>query len=308
MLTADNPFFAQVSLLVELLPRVAREHCFALKGGTAINLFVRDLPRLSVDIDLAYLPIGARASSLAEIAAALERIAADLESDAVQGLSVQRGRAEGQLSKLLVQRGRASVKVEVSPVLRGCVNEPHLRSPVPTVAQQFGYLEMPVMSFQDLYAGKLCAALDRQHPRDLFDVKLLLEHEGIDEELRRAFVVYLASHSRPIAELLAPKRKPIAEVFASQFAGMARVPVTPEDLEETRERLILTVGEGLSAAERRFLFSLKLGEPQWDLLTIPHIAELPAIQWKLLNVQKLKAESPARHARHVERRRAVLKI
>jgi hypothetical protein len=57
VLSADNPFYRQVVLLIELLPLVARERCFALKGGTAINLFVRDLPRLSVDIDLTYLPI-----------------------------------------------------------------------------------------------------------------------------------------------------------------------------------------------------------------------------------------------------------
>jgi hypothetical protein len=54
---ASEVFEAQVALLVRVLPHVATETCFALKGGTAINLFVRDLPRLSVDIDLVYLPI-----------------------------------------------------------------------------------------------------------------------------------------------------------------------------------------------------------------------------------------------------------
>ncbi len=51
---ANNPFTEQVRLLVALLPRVAKQECFALKGGTAINMFLRDMPRLSVDIDLAY--------------------------------------------------------------------------------------------------------------------------------------------------------------------------------------------------------------------------------------------------------------
>ena len=60
----------QVQLLVRTLPLVAQEECFALKGGTAINLFYRNLPRLSVDIDLAYLPLADRAQSLAEIDAA----------------------------------------------------------------------------------------------------------------------------------------------------------------------------------------------------------------------------------------------
>ena len=47
----------QVQLLIRVLPSIAEEACFALKGGTAINLFVRDMPRLSVDIDLTYLPV-----------------------------------------------------------------------------------------------------------------------------------------------------------------------------------------------------------------------------------------------------------
>jgi predicted nucleotidyltransferase component of viral defense system len=64
----------QVELLVQTLPQVAEETCFALKGGTAINLFVRDMPRLSVDIDLTYLPISDRNHSLADIDAALKRI------------------------------------------------------------------------------------------------------------------------------------------------------------------------------------------------------------------------------------------
>ena len=62
MITPDNPYFAQIRLLVAVLPIVARERCFALKGGTAINLFVRDLPRLSVDIDLAGLESDAQAA------------------------------------------------------------------------------------------------------------------------------------------------------------------------------------------------------------------------------------------------------
>ena len=68
----------QVQLLMQILPRVAGEECFALKGGTAINLIMRDLPRLSVDIDLTYLPMlpmHARAEALPGISGAMKRIA-----------------------------------------------------------------------------------------------------------------------------------------------------------------------------------------------------------------------------------------
>lgn len=65
----------QLQLLIRTLPLVADEDCFALEGGTAINLFYRDLPRLAVDIDLAYLPVAQRQRSLREIETALKRIA-----------------------------------------------------------------------------------------------------------------------------------------------------------------------------------------------------------------------------------------
>jgi predicted nucleotidyltransferase component of viral defense system len=53
----DSPYYKQVELMLKIIPLVAAERCFALKGGTAINLFVRDMPRFSVDIDLTYLAI-----------------------------------------------------------------------------------------------------------------------------------------------------------------------------------------------------------------------------------------------------------
>ena len=76
----DERYRRQVTLLVRTLPFVAEETCFALKGGTAINLFVRDLPRLSVDIDLTCLPVASREESLADIDAGLLRIAGRIEA------------------------------------------------------------------------------------------------------------------------------------------------------------------------------------------------------------------------------------
>src|ERR1700749_4235832 len=92
----------QVTLLLRLLPFVANEKCFALKGGTAINLFVRDLPRLSVDIDLTYLPVHGRADSLAAITAALQRIAAAIRNGIV-GVHVAEGETEAGITKLIVR-------------------------------------------------------------------------------------------------------------------------------------------------------------------------------------------------------------
>jgi predicted nucleotidyltransferase component of viral defense system len=289
VLSDDNPYRPQVTLLLDVLPQVGSETCFALKGGTAINLFVRDLPRLSVDIDLAYLPLQDRDTSLVEIGAALERIASSIEERG-QGMRVERTTAEHRVTKLVVWRGAARVKIEVSPVLRGAVREPAVMSVSPGVEAQFGYVEAPVLHLHDLYAGKLVAALDRQHPRDLFDVQLLLNNEGLDDELLEVFVVYLISSDRPIAEVLAPNLRPLAATFEEQFLGMSLIPVTLKELEATRDVMITLIQERLTDRQRQFLISFKRGEPDWSLLNLEGVSELPAVQWKLLNVRRMRPE------------------
>jgi len=76
----DSVYSKQAELLLRILPIIDRESAFALKGGTAINFFVRDLPRISIDIDLAYLPVGERDVALEAISSALVRISQDIES------------------------------------------------------------------------------------------------------------------------------------------------------------------------------------------------------------------------------------
>lgn len=105
---------------------------------------------------------------------------------------------------MIARADDVQIKIEVTPVLRGAVYDPAILRVVPLVENEFGYAEMQVVSAADLYAGKIVAALDRQHPRDLFDVRDLLAHEGISAELRRAFLVYVISHNRTMAEILAP--------------------------------------------------------------------------------------------------------
>ncbi len=302
MLAEDNPYRPQVVLLLDVLPFVAAEPCFALKGGTAINLFVRDLPRLSVDIDLTYLPVQDRASSLAEVGTALERIASAIERQ-LKGIRVERLTAEGQVVKLVAWRGRVRVKIEVSPVLRGCVREPSARGVSQAVEAQFGYIEASVVHVDDLYAGKLCAALDRQHPRDLFDVRLLLQQEGLTDALLEVFVVYLLSGDRSLADMVSPSLQPIAATFEDQFHGMTLVPVTVQELEETRTTMISLIQSRLTERQRHFLLSFKRGEPNWELLTVAGVADLPAVQWKLMNVRRMSA---AKREQAVERLRRVL--
>jgi predicted nucleotidyltransferase component of viral defense system len=283
-------YLAQVQLLVAVLPFVADETCFAIKGGTAINLFVREMPRLSVDIDLTYLPVEDRETTLRNVEAALRRIGARIElafPDADIRFSPNR-----PMTRFDVTR-RGTIKVEVSSVTRGCLFAPERRAVTATVEREFGYAEVPVVSFPDLYAGKICAALDRQHPRDWYDVKLLLDQEGIDRRLMQALLVYIASSGQPMNELLSPRWSDLRPVYEQHFVGMTRDPVPLEDLQETRERLLDEIARNWQPNDSDFLRSIKNRVPNWDLLGLDVARTLPALQWKLLNLSKMSATKHA---------------
>lgn len=285
----------QVALLIAAMPFVAAETDFALKGGTAINLFVRDMPRLSVDIDLTYLPLAGRPESLAAIDAAMRRMALAIRTKLSGARVTEVMNAREQIvTKLTVQRGDAQIKIEVTPVLRGCVFAPEIWTVSPAVEDAFGFAETQVVSFADLYAGKIMAALDRQHPRDLFDIRDLLANEGIGDDLRRAFLVYLIGHDRPISEVLAPRRKDLTQEFAQGFEGMTAEPVALEVLAAAREDLIAIVTGSVPEAHKQFLLGFKRGTPDWELIGLPTAADLPAVKWKQLNLDRLTESARTR--------------
>ena len=195
----------------------------------------------------------------------------------------------------MVSDGQAQIKIETSPVTRGAVYPPRLMVPSETVTEQFGFVEINVLAFQDLYGGKLHAALDRQHPRDLFDVKLLYENEGLTDDLFRVFMVYVASSGRPMHEVLAPSTPPREDVFTGEFLGMTRQSVTGDALVGTRRRLHADIRSRLKGNIANFLLSLHDAEPDFGLIGLPGAAGLPAIRWKLVNLEKLKRANPEKH-------------
>jgi predicted nucleotidyltransferase component of viral defense system len=290
-----SPYFKQVQLMLRVMPHVMAEDCFALKGGTAINLYVRDMPRLSVDIDLTYLPLEPRDTAVTHISEALQRIAAAIRK-AVPGATVHESRLRGTdyVAKLSVRTAEATTKIEPNLVLRGTVFSPIERELCEQAEALFEVSATAnTLAVADLYGGKLCAALDRQHPRDIFDVKILMENEGLTDEIRTAFILYLASHDRPMSELLAPKLKDFRQVFEHEFAGMAAEDVDYEELVAIRDRLIETIRNTMTANEKKFLLSIKQGDPDWALIPVAGIDQLPAIQWKLINIRNMKPEKRA---------------
>ncbi len=286
-LNQDNPYYHQVALLIAILPLVEEEDCFALKGGTAINLFFYDMPRLSVDIDLTYLPIEDRKTSLDAISNALNRIAVWV-TKVLKGTSVEVLKdAQENVLKLMITRQGVRVKVEVSPVLRGSFLAASSIDISASVEEQFSYTSMHVLNRNEVYAGKLCAALDRQHPRDLFDVKMLFDAEGLTTELINVFMVYLISGNRPIAEMLAPRMSSLTSAYNEQFVGMEFRETTLEELEETRLRLVKEINNKLTDKQKQFLVSFKSLQPDWSLLDTGDVSHFPAIHWKLLNLERM---------------------
>jgi len=291
----DPKYKAQVDLLLQTIPYVAKEEIFALKGGTAINLFVRNMPRLSIDIDLTYLPINDRETALKNISDGLARIKFDLEQS-IPRISVTAASREGQDVKINCQLPGAQIKIEVNTTTRGSIHPTRLMRVHDSVESSFGrFAAIHVVSMAELYGGKICAALDRQHPRDLFDVRLLLDNEGFIYDIKDGFLVALISHMRPISEVINPIFIDQRHAFETQFTGMANIPFSYDDYERTRLQLVVQVKSKLTNSDRQFLLSFKEANPDWEKLSVKNARELPAVHWKLQNIERLKHDNPRKH-------------
>lgn len=304
-----NPAYLDTArLLTQVAPIVLSTDAFALKGGTAINLFIRDMPRLSVDLDLAFTDHTlSRDDALELIGETLGASAKQLQK--LGFITKTLAVANTTDTKLLARRQNIEIKIEVNFVLRGLVG-PVSRRPLTEQARNKlqAEIDIPVASTEDVYGGKLVAALDRQHPRDLFDVMQLFENEGITPAVRRAFVIYLASHPRPLHEVLAPKRKDITLEYEGAFSGMTAETIPLGQLIAARERLIQDLQRDLDANERAFLMSFVSLSPTWALLDIPHASQLPALRWKTCNLERLRAKNPTKFSEQRDALAAVLAI
>lgn len=276
-------YLEQVKLLVRVLPYIDREKCFSLKGGTGINFFIRDLPRLSVDIDLTYLGFENRSIAFSNINSALQRIEQNLRLDGVK--TVFREGKEG-IRKLTCRSNSAQIVIEPNYTLRGFTYPVVQRKICPAV-RQYGYASIQVASLADLYGGKICAALDRQHPRDLFDIKYLMENEGFTTEILHGFVIALCGHNRPPHELLNPNRQSCSQTYRNEFLGMTELEFSESECNFVFDRLVEDIHAKMTQRLKRFVFDFfSLKEPL-PPAGIPNSDRLPALQWKKMNLVKL---------------------
>lgn len=280
---------SQVALLLTVLPEVSKEKCFALHGGTAINLFLRNMPRLSVDIDLTYIPLENRTSSISKINAALSQIKTRLEK-LIPSINIIH---QEEKLKLQIRNQEAQIKLEVNQGIRGTLSDPiplELCDEAQKTYDAFCVVQSVPMG--QLYGGKICAALDRQHPRDLFDVKYLIQDQGFDQEIKIGFIFALLSSKRPIREILFPHFIDQRKAFSHQFQGMTKDTFTYDDFEKTRQKLVRIIHDSLSVSDKNFILGFEKAIPNWSIYDFE---KYPAVQWKLQNLTKLKKNNPLKH-------------
>lgn len=265
------------------MPSVYRIKEFAVHGGTAINLFHKNMPRYSVDIDLTYIPIQDRNTSLQTINDRLLEVKKSLERT-IPGIVVV---PKPNVWKLLCSLNDASVKIEVNGTKRGIIGDTVDMSLCEKAKAEFSMgCKARTVSFSQLYGGKITAALSRQHPRDLFDCKYM--NISSFNEVKDGFMLCLLGSDKPIIESLMPNEIDQTDALEKQFEGMTDVAFSYEDYKQARSQLIKLVQNGLTEDDKRFLLSFEEGVPDWTMCCAGDLSRYPSVQWKLLNIEKLK--------------------
>ena len=291
----------QVALLIRIMPSVYKIKEFAVHGGTAINLFHRNLLRYSVDIDVTYIPIEDRQQSLASINQKLLEVKKNIEKT-IPGVVVKH---KPDVWKLLCTLGDATVKIEVNATKRGIIGDVVELPLCEKARNEFSMgCKARTVSFSQLYGGKITAALSRQHPRDLFDCKYM-ELQSFDD-VKNGFMLCLLGSDKPIIESLQPHDIDQTEALENQFQGMTETPFGYEDYLESRTALLSLVNSGLTITDKEFLLSFEQGEPDWNKCCAGDLSQYPSVQWKLLNIGKLKESNPVKFEQGVNKLRRYL--
>ena len=196
------------------------------------------------------------------------------------------------------------IKIEVNMVGRGLIGEATKAQLCEAAQEQFdAFCAMPLVPLAQLYGGKICAAIDRQHPRDLFDVKLLLENEGFTDDIKRGFIFGLVGSNRPTHEMLNPHLLDQRMAFENQFEGMSAIEFSYDEYEATRLQLIETIQSSLNESDKAFLLSLTGLEPDWSIYDFQ---AFPSVKWKLLNLEKFRQDKPEIYQQQIDALKGVL--
>jgi hypothetical protein len=292
----NNIYRQQVELLLKFIPTLSATDDFAIHGGTAINLYVLDLPRYSVDIDVTYIPIKSREESFAEIHKNLSVLKEKIKTIIPDVVITDKP------NKIYCSQKGVMVKIEVSGTKRGLVEPYEIRRLCQKAEKEFETSNKArIVSLSELYGGKIMAALDRQHPRDLFDVKLMFDFVNDFNQIKKGFMYCLLSSDRPLVEILFPNKIDQQETIIKQFSGMTDIPFSYLDFNNTREKLCAFISSNLSQNDKKFLVAFENGENLSDTLEYKEYLKFPSVQWKQLNIQKFKTSNPIKHNEAVKK-------
>jgi len=297
----NKKYGKQVEIILKVIPLIFKQKIFAIKGGTALNLFYFHLPRLSVDIDLVYLPIENRELSFKRINLGLDVLRKNIERLNPDYRVEKIKKKNDNIFKLLILSSYGNVKIEVNEVIRGSIENPVELYANNKVEEIFGRKPIArVLTIEEVLAGKICAALSRQHPRDFFDVGIMFSRSLFNDKTKKYFLVYLIQSNKPIHEILSPREKDITELYNKEFLGMVREDIKIENLFTIRKWLFETILKSLNADDKEFLISFKSGSPAWDKLGLVGIDELPAVKWKLYNLSKMDVKKKREFIKKLE--------
>lgn len=278
---------------------------FVLKGGTALNLFLSDLPRLSVDLDLNYVGAADRGAMLSDRPKVDRAVEAACRRENLEIARVPTDHAGGKwrLRYRGVVTASGNLEVDLNYMFRVPLELPTKRDSV--AIGDMRATAVPVVELHELTAGKLAALLSRRASRDLFDAHALLRRDDlVPDRLRPLFVAY-AGMNRKDFRTVGPEDVDFqAAELRNQLLPVLRQRVIQEvgDMDAWASRLCTECREGLwavlpyQANEREFLDRLlDHGEIRADLLTndtalAERISIHPLLHWKAANVRNHRSK------------------
>lgn len=280
----------QVALLIRIMPLLSKIKDFAVHGGTAINLFHRNLPRYSVDIDVTYILIEDREKSLKSINMHLITLKHEIEKS-VPGIRVIH---KPDVWKLLCVKDGTTIKIEVNGTKRGIIGEVERLQLCIKAKEEFGMTCFAnIVPWSQLYGGKIAAALGRQHPRDLFDCRDITPNEFAG--VKNGFMLCSLGSDKPIVESLNPNPIDQREALENQFYGMTDVIFSYDNYQNSRESLIKIVNKGLTSEDKSFMISFESGNPDWTICCAGDLSSFPSVKWKMQNIVRLMEKNPSKH-------------
>ena len=299
----NDTYKRKVELLLRILPFVTDEECFAIHGGTAINLFLNNLPRLSIDIDVTYIPLEEREASISKVNDALKRISQRVTRQFKDIRVIPRY----DICKITCESRGCQVKIEVNKTKRGLIGgEAKIYPLCEKASELFGVeVDARIVSIPQLYGGKIAAALSRQHPRDLFDVNQM---KYTLDEIKEGIIFNLLGSDRPIFESFEPNLIDQRNTMENQFVGMTDIPFDYNQFENTRDKLISDVKNLMDREDKEFLISFEENKANWDEYSYGNLKEYPSVTWKMRNLENLERLNPSKLIYGANRLREIFDI